>query len=215
MTSTLTLNPLIVVELAAVAQTVVMAFLITIPRGMKFPTRQIAATIEFLKIFGYCTAAVFAVLFLDAGVAWLIGTWGYTDWRYQLPSALLLVVIGVEYIVAGLLKRGNWISIVYVACVAAALLVVFHVLLPGDPVMGQTLENGLPALLGILVGGGVLVAGIEAWRVARRPDRKWRGSWDASPVVDRVFTKWTNLVLWALAVAHGILIFSGYSLLTL
>ena len=214
MTYTLTLNPLIFVQFAAVAQTAIMAIIVAAPKDAKPLSRQAAATLDFFKVFGYCAASVFAVLFVDTGIAWLAGAWGYADWKYQLPSALLLVVVGVEYLVAGLLKRGSWVSVAYIAGIAATLLLFLHGWVPSFVVMGPTLEGVLPVILGALVGAGALVAGIEAGRLGRLHERKWRGTWDVSPVVDRIFNKWTNLVIWILAVAQGILIFSGYSLLT-
>ncbi|MBN2151637.1 MAG: hypothetical protein JW839_09340 [Candidatus Lokiarchaeota archaeon] len=214
MAYTLTLNPLIVVQFAAVAQTVIMAILVSVPRQSKPPSKRAAGALDFFRVFGYCGLAVLSVLFLDTGVAWLAGAWGYADWRYQLPSAVLLVVIGVEYAVAGLLKRCSWVSLAYIVVVAAILLLFIHVFVSAEVLMGNLLENGLPIVLGALVGAGVLVAGLETALATRQEGRKGRLTWDISHVMNRVFNRWTNLVIWALVVVQGILLFSGYSLLT-
>jgi hypothetical protein len=214
MISTLTMNPLIVVQFCAVAQTAIMAILVAVPKDSKPPSKRAATTLEFFERFGYCALGVLAVLFLDTGIAWLVGAWGYADWRYQIPSAILLVVTGVEYVIAGLLKRGSWISLAYLAGSAVTMLLFLHWYAAADVVMGPKLEGGLPIVIGALVGAGVLVAGVETARTTRLEGRKGRLSWDISPVMDRVFNRWTNLVIWVLAVVQGILLFSGYSLLT-
>ncbi|MEX2680758.1 MAG: hypothetical protein Q6373_004110 [Candidatus Sigynarchaeota archaeon] len=216
MLHTLTLNPLIAIQICAVAQTAVMAVLVTARKQAKPTSKRSASMIEFLERFGYCTLGVLAVVFLDTGIAWLAGAWGYADWRYQLPSAVLLVVAGAEYILAGLLKRGSWVSLLFLAGAALTIALFLHVYVAAEVVMGPLLEGGLPVVLGVLVGAGLLVAGVETARAALHEgrERKARLSWDISPVMDKVFNRWTNLVIWALAVVHGILLFSGYSLLT-
>ncbi len=211
---TLTMNPLIVIQFCAVAQTAIMAILVSVSKQEKTPSKRAATLFEFFERFGYSALGVLAVLFLDTGIAWLLGAWGYADWRYQLPSAVLLVVTGIEYVFAGLLKRGSWISIAYIAGIAATMLLFLHWWAARDVVMGPKLEGGLPIVIGALVGAGLLVAGIETARTTRQEGRKGRLSWDISPVMDRVFNRWANLVIWVLAVAQGILLFCGYSLLT-
>ncbi len=211
---TLTLNPLIAIQICAAAQTAVMAILVSVPRQAKPPSNRAATTLEFFKRFAYCALGVLAVLFLDTGIAWLTGAWGYADWTYQLPSAVILAFVGVEYLLAGLLKRGSWISLAYIAGIAVTMLLFLHWYAAGDVVMGPKLEGGLPIVLGALVGAGLLVAGAETARAARQEGRKGRLSWDVSPAMNRIYNRWTNLVIWALAVVQGILLFSGYSLLT-
>nr|MDO8088537.1 hypothetical protein [Candidatus Sigynarchaeum springense] len=211
---TLTINPLIAIQLVAVVQTGVMAILVSTRKHTSNMTKRAGTALEFFERFGYCALGVFAVLFIDAGVGWLAGAWGYADWRYQLPSALLLVVAGTAYLLAGLLKRGSWITLVYLAAVTTTLLLFLHAWVAAEVVMGVLLETGLPIVLGVLAGAGLLVAGVETALATRQEGRKGRFTWDISPVMDRVFNRWTNLVIWALAVVQGILLFSGYSLLT-
>ncbi len=208
------MNPLIVIQFCAVAQTAIMAIIVSASKQAKPPSKKAATSLEFFERFGYSALGVLAVLFLDTGIAWLSGAWGYSDWRYQLPSAVLLVVAGVEYVFAGLLKRCSWISLAYLAGCALTMLLFLHWWAANDVVMGPKLEGGLPIVIGALVGAGLLVAGIETARTRRQEGRKGRISWDISPVMDKVFNRWTNLVIWVLAVVQGILLFCGYSLLT-
>jgi hypothetical protein len=217
MTITLTLNPLIMIQICAVAQTFITAVLAIVPKDGKPPSEKAAVALVFFKTFGFSAAGVLGVLFLDTGIAWLAGTWGFSDWRFQLPSAVLLVVAGGQYIVAGLLKRGTWVSIAYLASVVVTMLLFMHWWVPTFVVMGSILEGGLPVVLGILIGLGAPVAAFQAFQVNQKSHlvtREQKLAWDVETRLAPFCNRWSNLVIWVLVVIQGILIFSGYSLLT-
>ena len=106
---TLTMNPFIGIQIAAIMQTIYMVFLayshfigtnqLNLKRERENP---IIILIKFvylmLNIIFRALFGLLSVLLVDFSAGWLLGAWDYTDWKYQLPSAILSLIIGIQYI---------------------------------------------------------------------------------------------------------------------
>ncbi len=222
MIRTLTLNPFIVLDLVAVSQTIVVLVLLFVPKGYR-PTGERAKQIyQFVRHFFHGLAGLGGILFLDIAIMWLAGSWTQTDWAFQLPGVLLLLIIGMEYLFMGLLRDGFLPDLLYGIATALTFVLFLHWWIPQDPVMSEKLEGYLPVVLGIVFGGYIVVALWKTlWSVSQRGDDEnpVKGEklvvFDLRTPLERIFNRPLNIVLWILATIQSILSFSGYSLFTI
>ena len=127
---------------------------------------------------------------------------------------------GLQYVLAILLVKGTVLDIIFVACVAIMFIAVIHVFLPSEAVMGEFLEDQFPYLLAVPIGAYAAIAAVKAWIIERLLEKREESklkkiTWDFGEPLKKFYGRKTNLVLWIISITQSILIFFGYSLLTL
>ncbi|MHA1822176.1 MAG: hypothetical protein ACTSU2_13725 [Promethearchaeota archaeon] len=104
MIHTLSINPFIAIQLAFVIQSFVMFFAVLFPSNFN-PEKKISRIVlAFFRYFGFGIATMFGIVLLDASIFWLAGSWTFADWRFQLPSVLLSLYIGLVYTLYPILR---------------------------------------------------------------------------------------------------------------
>ncbi|MHA1730308.1 MAG: hypothetical protein ACTSU5_00100 [Promethearchaeota archaeon] len=214
---TLALNPYIGLELALVLQTAYLAFLVAFPEGYEPKSPRFKLLFRLARGLLGVFPAVFGVLFVDIAVTWLLGAWTFVDWPFQLPSVVLLLLLGIQYCAITMFRRGNPFDVAYAVAAVAAFVTFIHWWVPRFAVMGPQMEGGLPVVLGALVGGYVAVALLKV-ATLENPFRDGEGArlkywWDARDFTRKVFSRRVNAVLWLFALVQGMLLYGGYSLL--
>jgi hypothetical protein len=208
-------NPMFLIHLCALMQTGLMVFLILFPDDYapKVKTRKIP--FQIIKGIGLGGLIVFGIIFVDTAVLWLLGSWSMADWRFQLPSVVILLFLGLAYIITPLFKRGSIFDIVYCGVAITSILTFLHWWVPGDDVMSLRLEGGLPILLGILVGLYALIYLLKKQPSIGTPEKEISSLWDIKNQLDHIFNRTTYLIFWLLAVVQSMLAFFGFSILSL
>ncbi len=213
----LALNPFLGAAIAAVLQTgVLVGYILNVPdrfhRAQGAERARTKFLWHFLEDFGAGIFLLFGVVLLDISILWCLGAWTYADWRYQLPSVILLGVLGVQYLLRPLrIKHHRW-RFLFTGITVAILVIFLHGIISGLAIMGVLLETYLPVLLGALVVAALVIGLVHAILGRKRSgqDSKEVIS-NVIPMIARIFTPAVNIILWVLVVGQCIFVFLGYS----
>ncbi|MHA1791253.1 MAG: hypothetical protein ACTSVI_01330, partial [Promethearchaeota archaeon] len=151
MIQTLTLNPMIGIILAALAQSFIVAMFVFVPEGFLPNNKGKIISYEIFKYFGSGVMVIFGLIFLDMAIPWLLGAWSLADWRFQLPNALILLFLGLEYVLIGVLKKGNLFDIAWFGSLVITYLVFIHWWVSLGAVMGTKMKHDLPVIAGVFI----------------------------------------------------------------
>ncbi|MHA1683750.1 MAG: hypothetical protein ACTSUE_22620 [Promethearchaeota archaeon] len=220
MIHTLSLNPMVGIHILALVQTIFFAIYATVPKNAQPRRKMGKRTLSFFRHLGIGALSTAGVLFVDMGLMWFFGGWTLADWRFQLPSVILLIIVGLQYILAAALIKGTVIDLGFIAGVATLFIWVIHISLPANDVMGEFIKDMAPYLFGAPIVVYLAIAAIKAYFIERRMEsnehkRMARFTWDYGEKIKKFYGRKTNLVLWILAVTQSFLAFFGYSILTL
>ncbi len=217
--TTFSFNPMIVILICAVLQTVLMAILILIPDNFTYKDKKksLVFFIGLLEGLGSSALVIFGILFVDTALLWLFGNWSTTDWLFQLPNVIILLFLGLEYIIFTLFRRGNLLDILFCGISVATILVFLHWWVPLDALMADKFKEDFPIMIFALIGVYVLISIIKITieQKKSRTEKEMEHLWDIRKQLSHVFNMKINVVFWILAVVQSMLIFYGYSLLTL
>ena len=227
MIGTLSFNPFVGIQIAAILQTLIVAFYIFVKKDpeQRNPLNIKPYVKSFLKqlVSGiYCFGGIFL---FDIAFMWIIGGWGWQDWRYQLPSVILLLFMGIEYIwVSMFSEKFNWINLIYVIAVFITYEVIMRWYVPAIEVMSLRLSIVFLPLVLVSIGVYWLIsiARLVYSIVIDRRDEKIENTeverrsefWQLNPIEKKIFSRWLNIVVWILSVIQAMLVFNGYSLLS-
>ena len=153
------------------------------------------------------------LLCLDASILWLFGSWGYADWRFQLPSVIIGLIIGVEYLGDTLFVKPNRVPVLFLGILAGvAELYVIHVYIPSltNIYWGLTVIFIVPVITAVifLVGGAL----VSIYRRKHESIGDRPPLWDFSTKYDKIFTKRVDILLWIICMLEAMLKFGGTSL---
>jgi len=161
-----------------------------------------------------------------------LGSWTYNDWKFQLPSVIIILIIGIEFELLTLFPKGNLIDILYFIISTLVIVLFIHWWVPMEPVMGPGLETYLPIILGALVLAYILKDGIK-YGVQKKnlrvkglseniPEnninqigKNWLNLWDAAEKFEKFFNFKFNLICWVIATLQSLLILNGFSLFSI
>jgi len=215
MVNTFSFNPMVLIHICALVQTVFVAFQLILPDEFSPEDKSSGLIVNIIKGLGWGTLIVLGLIFLDSALLWLFGNWSMADWLFQLPSVIILLYLGLAYIIVPLFSKGNLLDIIFCGAAVTTVLVFLHWWIPSHAVMGPVLEGGLPILIGVLIGAYVPVfllknkqkeEGIKNWR---------KNFWDIRKQLHQGFSRTLHFIFWVLAVVQSMLAFYGYSILTL
>ena len=157
---------------------------------------------------------------LDIALTWTIGAWTYADWRFHLPTVILLWAIGGFFMRRTYFARFRWSEMAVFGGLFMGYFIFVHFIVAREPIMGNVLIPRLPILLGgcvILSGLTHLISMIQETRVPPtsrfHPWIQSRGSaLEGKP--SRILTVFT-LGAWLLITIQAMLFYSGNSLMDL
>lgn len=216
---TLTLNPFVAIQVAALLQTL---WLVQILIGIdQWNLMFIKPLGKFLQIIIYILQAllstifiVFSLILIDISFWWLIGSWGFADWWFQIPNFSLAGIIAIYYLYFIVFRNPTKMKIIYVIFAVTLLEIYLHWWVPQDPVMSLRLENGLPFVGGILLLGGFSVQFIEIIKNKKEKLRPVETNIEKKEEkIDRTKKIIAHFVLWILICTQAIISYFGYSLL--
>ena len=224
---TLTLNPFIGAQLAALFQTLLLVMVIIFNKDYRFPKKDKTENMDakvapkfhtfvmkYLQLTGEAFLAIFGVLFLDISLFWLFGSWSYVDWRFQLPSVIITLFIGLQYYFVILFRKGNIADILFSIICPLALAFFLHWWVPAIPVMALRIEDGIAILIGslFLLYIGFHIIQDLIFKLSKSKRRSERYFWDIRSQLNKIFNRKLTSIIWILACIQGMLLFNGYSL---
>ena len=220
----LSFNPFLGTHLALLFQTIGLIFYILIPKDYLPKNSAAVRLYRLLKSFGLAIFFLFSIMFVDIAVMWLANAWTYADWRFQLPSVIIILVIGVEFLGYILLSRPRVVDLLYFAGSYALYAYYFHAYVSQFEVMSLYIEGKV-----MYIFGAIILVGIPV--IYGRPDKSsnihmenekkvhaksgspWkRPLWDLEKYYHKIYQNWVIGLLWLLALLQSILTLNGYSL---
>jgi len=159
--------------------------------------------------------AFFGMMVFEMAFIWLLGPWGYADWRYQLPKVILGVVIGVEFM-WGYLSRAKWYDFIALGISTIIYLLFLFVYLPSYYYFRPYFGNFTWILLGGLLF--VLICSLfDRARFQHHLDSiSIKGLDQSKPVsihpYDRIFSRKVMIGILIFGMIDAFLLFYGYSL---
>lgn len=167
---------------------------------------------DVLMVLGFGLCFFFGLVFIDTSISWLAGQWTYADWRFQMPSVLLCLVVGVQYVVGSFLVKPKISDIVFV---------VISGIIMGILVHGYTLTNDLRHSMTVIVIGMLILifCYLGIWALDKYLESKsesWRNKnktlWDIRASFKKIFNRKVNVILWAVLIVEIYLKVLGSSL---
>jgi len=214
---TFAFNPMVIIHICAIIQTGLLVCFILIPENFTPKEKKKGMVLEFIMSLGSGALVIFGILFVDTALLWLFGNWSMTDWRFQLPSVIIILFLGLEYIIFTLFRRGNLLDILFCGIAVATIVVFLHWWVPLDALMGSKLKKDLPMIIGVLFGVYMLISVIKITikQKKSRAEEEIKYLWDIRKQLRYVYNRKINILFWLLAVVQSMLMFYGYSIFTL
>ena len=140
MIPTLSLNPAIFIHVLALFAIVMIACYIIFPSDFQ-PKSEIGILIwKFMREVNFGIASIFGILFVDCALLWLGNAWTFVDWRFQLPSAYLLLYFGLLFVLYPN-RNGNLLRIIFTIGSSITLLYFLHGIVSHHDLMGEVLKE--------------------------------------------------------------------------
>ncbi len=217
MVNTFAFNPMFLIHICAFIQTVYMVFLILLPNNFTPETKTKKGVFKIFIGLGEGSSIVFGIIFIDTAILWLFGNWSMADWRFQLPSVIVLLFLGLAYVIVPLFSRGNLLDMIFCGAAVTGVLVFLHWWIPSIAVMGPKMEVGFPIIVSVLIGAYVLVFMFKKphQQKVETKENETEFFWDIQKELRYVFNRKVHFIFWILAVVQSMLAFYGYSILTL
>ncbi|MHA1340605.1 MAG: hypothetical protein ACTSRZ_10535 [Promethearchaeota archaeon] len=186
--------------------------------------------VDILRNLYYSIFGTFSLLFADIGFYWFIGVWNYADWKYQLPNALLCLLIGVEGIAYAYFYHFDGIKFINFIISLILLEIFLHLLVSREIIMSNYLEEKIPFVLGILILIYFLsttIVAILSYINRKKRNFSFKNSTRSNNkeininnnkklflnnLISKIFNLKTSLIIWLFTVPQAILSYFGYSL---
>jgi hypothetical protein len=93
----------------------------------------------FKGIFHLCYMFL-SILMIDLSIFWLFGQWIYDDWQYQLPSVLISLIFGIQYLWGALFRSLSRYKIIIFSYLAISTMIIMHWYIPQNMPVKQSFE---------------------------------------------------------------------------
>ncbi|MFX0099842.1 MAG: hypothetical protein ACFFCS_09675 [Candidatus Hodarchaeota archaeon] len=201
---------------AFLMQTIILIGYIWFPKSRKPEKGYKNKFIQGLRAIPFGLFYFFGLLYVNIFVNIVIlGLYPYAAWAQTFPSAIIALVCGIEWMLAGFLVSPNIKSIISCGFITVVYFIFTLVLIPAD-------QNNIWQILDVLIYLAMayvlhfILTLIEfllkKFKSGFRGDRKL---WDIHVWFKKTFTWKVNFILWIIAFVEGMLSFMGYSLVTI
>jgi hypothetical protein len=155
---------------------------------------------------------VLSLLLFDIGLSWIFGAWTYADWRFQLPSVILILLIATNFIGWIVFRKFSVFDLLYVVIASIVLIIFLHIAVPSNPVMGITLEAMIIPVLLVLIVSYIPLYLIKTKKISINSFKDLVKTVEFDIRKKILFSPLVNFLVWILATAQTLLILTGYSL---
>lgn len=200
--------------IAFILQTMLVIAIIWFPKTRDPNDEYHSKYIKAIRGFPMALYLFFGVIFIDVFVSVVLLA-GYSPgaWAQTYPSAILALVLGIEWVTMAVLVSPNVKSLVTAASYVAAYIVYVKIYVPWTrdtwtiiPFLGVMAIVGVAHMILLVIEG-----------ILRRISPRIHGDrplWNIRSRFKRIFNVPVNVVLWAIVTIDTILTFMGYSLIT-
>lgn len=201
---------------AFIMQTIIMMGFIWFPKTRNPEAGYKNKAIQGFRAVPFGLFYFFGLLYVNIFVNIVIlGLYPYAAWAQTFPSAILALVCGVEWMLAGLLVSPNIKSIISCGFITVVYFIFTQGIIPAN-------QENIWMIIEVLIFLAaayilhLLLAFVEF--LLKKFKRGFKGDrplWDTHVWFKKTFTWKVNLVLWAIALCEAMLSFMGYSIITI
>jgi hypothetical protein len=179
--------------------------------GKEYESRYIKA----IRGFPMALFLFFGVLYIDIFISVVVlGGYNAAAWKQFYPSAILALVLGIEWVTMAALVSPNVKTLASTIAYVITYIVYVKVYVPST----RDAWSILGTLVVMAVIGIAHVVMIITENILKHVVKRFQGDkplWNIRDRFKRVFNIPVNVVLWAILVVETLLSFAGYSILTI
>ena len=207
MWETYSFSPTVSVLFAGIFQTLLLISYVLAPQNFKTKNRKLQGSHTFFMHLFFCLYFLFGIIFFDAAILWLMGQWMYSDWRFQLPAVILILIIGIQYIVGSMFINPKLGNLIFAICSIVVVLLMIHVIIPL-----MTLWEGTYLILRIFFFLLIFYIILNYYMYKKNPEKITRELWDWTKKFQKIFSRKFNIILFCILMVEVWLKLFGTSL---
>ncbi len=162
---------------------------------------------------------VFGIYFIDTGIKMILGFFGIENWAFIIPSAIIYLVVGFEYVFRAVFKAPNRYDLKSALTVIFVSLLILEIYLPRSADLMVSIASLLiPILIAWLLFGPLCrfrIRYLEKMGRTQELTEVYVPVYDIQAKYYKIFTPLTDTILWIWIFLDVVLRFEGFSILTL
>ncbi len=207
---TFSISPYLTNYFAFVVQTFIVISYIWFSKDFKWPKNKFSqAFLKFFKRFFFALYFFFGILMVDSAVIWISGQYGYADWRFQLPSVLISLILGLQYLITTFWIKPTKFDLGYSITFISVFIGLMRFYLPGPFNLRFRAEFSIMIAFGIIF---LYPMGKFVGDLISRKKEENRYLWDIGDSMYNLFNRKFNIIFWIIAMIEAMLKFAGSSL---
>jgi len=209
MYNTFSWSPYLIAYIVFVIQTFIVASYVWFSKDYEPPQKGLwALGYRFWKHLFYGFYFTFGVIVMDTALMWCLGQWTYRDWSFQLPSVILGLVLGIQYLIATILKKPTKIDLGYAITVILTILLLNHLYIPRP---GRMVTSSAMFIM-VSVALIVILPFIKEIERFSSKNNEPPAVYDITNNLHKIFSRKFNIAFWIIATMEAMLKFAGSSL---
>lgn len=215
-TGVFTLSPYLSTYMLAGLQVLLLLSRIWFPKDFMPEHRVLRYFYKLFQDIFLGTYFLFGIISLDTAISWLIGSWVYSDWQFQLPSVLLALVIAPQYIIGVGFKKPRVSQLILGLVTVGVIIYLFHFVTPTTGSMIDSfafvfiLLNVISIIYGIAVDLLDIIAHKRITSINKAADENYL--WDISAKFNNFYSIKVNAFLTVIIAGEAMLKIMGSSL---
>lgn len=153
-----------------------------------------------------------SILMIDLSIFWLFGQWIYDDWQYQLPSVLISLIFGLQYLWGTVFRSMSRYKLIIFGYLAISTIIIIHWYIPQNMPVKQSFEAiSFPILSALMLYSLFALIGLKYPKLYHF-EKKLA---EFSKSYDKIFTETYNYICFFIALFEVWAKFRGISLFVL
>ncbi len=151
-----------------------------------------------------------AILMIDLSVFWIAGQWIYDDWQYQLPSVMISMIFGIQYLWGSIFRSFSRYKLMIFGYLSISTLIILHWYIPQNMPIKQSFDTiSFPILTALGIYTLIAALGLKFPKIYRFD----KHSVTLSDRYDTIFTNTWNWICFFIALVEVWAKFRGISIL--
>jgi hypothetical protein len=147
------------------------------------------------------------IILLHTSIMYISGQWIYADYAYQLPSVILGIIIGIEYVIGTLFLKPKKKTLILGIVSILTFIIMIHGYFAYTPRLKASFGDLIWVWVGCVVIG--ILGGIKNYKSDKEVQKPL---WDITPSFKKIYSRKINCIIWVIAVIETVLKFFGSSL---
>jgi hypothetical protein len=162
---------------------------------------------------------VFGIYFIDTCIKMVFGIFGIENWTFIIPSAILFLIVGFEYVFRAVFKAPNRYDLKSAFTVIFVSVIILEVYLPRSADLMISIASLLiPFIVAWLLFGPLCRLRIRYLERTGRTDELtevYASVYDIQTKFYKIFTPIADIIIWIILFIDVVLRFEGFSFITI